>query len=398
MTWRESGGPFLRAWIARIVATGSIVFAVVASATITHPSPVAADQLSSAQAQASQLTAQIAAETNQMSALDEQYDQAQMRASSLDQQVQGAQTQLAQTQAHVNSLNAQLRQQAIAAYIEGEPSSSLAVVLGSTQQNLALRQHYLDTAAGIETDTVDNLHIAKEELKAKEAALETDQSKAHQAVLDVASSRQAVEAEAAQDQATLSQVKGQIATLVAQQQAADAAARQAQAAAQQQAAHPATTTSTASATSSTSSGGGTGGAPGGGGSSGGGDGGAAAPGPVAPSSGGGAAVAAAESYLGVPYVYGGASRAGVDCSGLTMLAWEAAGVGLSHSSEAQFGEVAQISQSDLEPGDLVFYGDGPSHVALYVGGGSVIQALDTGTVVQIDSMYYVGTPVGYGRP
>jgi cell wall-associated NlpC family hydrolase len=366
------------------------------SLTALQSSPAAADQLSDAQAQASQLTAQIAAQTNQMSALDEQYDQAQLRAAQLDQQVQGAQAQLAQTQSQVNSLEAQLRRQAIAAYIEGQPSSNLAVVLGSTEQNLALRQHYLDTAAGNETDTIDDLHLAREVLKARELALEVDQNQAHQAVEQVGSARQAVAAEAAQAQATLSQVKGQIATLVSQQQAAEAAQRQAQAqaaAAQQQASHD--------AGGGGAQPGGSNGGPGTGeGSGGGGGGGAPAPppGPAPSGSGGGAAVAAAESYLGVPYVWGGASRAGVDCSGLVMLAWEAAGVSLSHSSEAQFGEVTQISASDLEPGDLVFYGDGPSHVAMYVGGGSVIQALETGTVVQIDSMYYVGAPVGYGRP
>jgi len=71
---------------------------------------------------------------------------------------------------------------------------------------------------------------------------------------------------------------------------------------------------------------------------------------------GGAAVAAAESYLGVSVPVGGASRAGVDCSGLVMLAWEAAGVSLPHYSGAQMADSTPVPLSDLEPGDLLFYG------------------------------------------
>jgi cell wall-associated NlpC family hydrolase len=104
------------------------------------------------------------------------------------------------------------------------------------------------------------------------------------------------------------------------------------------------------------------------------------------------AIRAAESYLGVPYVWGGASRGGVDCSGLVMLAYEAAGVDLPHYSGAQFDDTERVPLYDIQPGDLLFYGyNGDEHVAMYVGHGEMIEAPETGEVVHI-------TPVrlGYG--
>ncbi len=67
------------------------------------------------------------------------------------------------------------------------------------------------------------------------------------------------------------------------------------------------------------------------------------------------AVEAAESFIGVPYVWGGASRFGVDCSGLTMLSWEAAGVSLAHSAAIQSTESTPVPLSEIQPGDLLFY-------------------------------------------
>jgi cell wall-associated NlpC family hydrolase len=96
-----------------------------------------------------------------------------------------------------------------------------------------------------------------------------------------------------------------------------------------------------------------------------------------------AAIAAAESVLGTPYVYAGASpEQGFDCSGLTMWAWQHGGVSLPHSSAAQYAALPHIDRSQLQPGDLVFFYNPIHHVGLYVGGGMMIDAPHTGTVVQ----------------
>ena len=111
---------------------------------------------------------------------------------------------------------------------------------------------------------------------------------------------------------------------------------------------------------------------------------------------GGQAVAIAERYLGVPYVWGGASPSGFDCSGLVMYVYEQLGVSLPHNALAQYDSLPHVSESDLEPGDLVFF-DGFGHVGIYIGGGMMIHAPHTGTVVQIASLSGGGSFAGAAR-
>ena len=107
--------------------------------------------------------------------------------------------------------------------------------------------------------------------------------------------------------------------------------------------------------------------------------------PAAPASGrAGAAVQYALAQVGDSYVYGAAGPSAFDCSGLTMMAWAAAGVALPHSSSAQMGSGTPVSSSALQPGDLVFYYSPVSHVGIYIGNGQVAHAANPSTGVRVD--------------
>ncbi len=85
----------------------------------------------------------------------------------------------------------------------------------------------------------------------------------------------------------------------------------------------------------------------------------------------------AEQEIGKPYQYGAAGPDSFDCSGLTMWAWEHAGVSLPHSSADQYDDTTRVSQADLQPGDLIFEnwgggGPAPGHVGIYVGNGQMV--------------------------
>jgi peptidoglycan DL-endopeptidase CwlO len=90
-------------------------------------------------------------------------------------------------------------------------------------------------------------------------------------------------------------------------------------------------------------------------------------------------------YLGVRYTWGGATPAGFDCSGLVMYVFAQLGISLPHYAAAQYGFGTAVARNQLQPGDLVFF-DGLSHVGIYIGGGQVVHAPQTGDVVKISPL------------
>jgi peptidoglycan DL-endopeptidase CwlO len=116
----------------------------------------------------------------------------------------------------------------------------------------------------------------------------------------------------------------------------------------------------------------------------------------------GQALAFAFKQLGCPYSYGSAGpcSVGFDCSGLVSQAWAAAGITIPRTTYAQWGALPHVSQSALQPGDLLFY-NGIGHVAIYVGGGMMIDAPSAGQPVRELAMstgWYAQTYDGAARP
>jgi cell wall-associated NlpC family hydrolase len=127
--------------------------------------------------------------------------------------------------------------------------------------------------------------------------------------------------------------------------------------------------------------------------------------PAPPNTLGGQAVALAYRFLGVPYVWGGATPQGFDCSGLTMYVYGQLGIKLGHYTGFQYYAGRHIPPDQLQPGDLVFFhanGAGvPQHEGMYIGNGSFIHAPQTGDAVKISSLYetkYALAYVGAVRP
>ncbi|MFT4299026.1 MAG: C40 family peptidase [Aeromicrobium sp.] len=106
---------------------------------------------------------------------------------------------------------------------------------------------------------------------------------------------------------------------------------------------------------------------------------------AAPSAFSGSAIDFALTQLGKPYRYGGTGPDSYDCSGLTQASFAAAGISIPRTARAQYQASTKVSMSDIQPGDLVFYGN-MSHVAIYLGNGQIVEAPSTGGVVRVTSM------------
>lgn len=327
--------------------------------------------LSTAQAEAAALANQIQSLGQQIDALDQQYEAALAKKAAVDQKIAATQAQISHSKDVISKDRSALHDAVIEAYVTGGSSAAASALFAGSQTSAMDSSVYTQVVAGDLHTSLADLHTAVAQLDTERQTLNAENAQAAQDVADAHAAVTKAQTLETQQQAKLAQVKGHIAVLVAQQQAAQ---RAAQAAAARQAALAAQARAAAAR--------------------------ASIPPPPSDGSAGAAAVRAAETQLGVPYIWGAESPGqGFDCSGLTAWAWGQAGVALPHYSGAQMADSAPVPISDLQPGDLLFYGPGGSaHVAMYVGGGEMIEATFPGTVVRIDPVRFGYGFAGAGRP
>jgi cell wall-associated NlpC family hydrolase len=220
-----------------------------------------------------------------------------------------------------------------------------------------------------DADTAREAKVYRQEISDRRIALDADRASAVKLVAQRQESKEQVLALQSQLEGAAGGLKNEIADLEAK--AAAAAKAKAEAAALAASQTASSSNGSSGSSGSSSSGGGGGGTivdPGGSGHS--------------------SVVAIAQRYLGVPYVWGGASPSGFDCSGLAMYCYAQIGIGMSHGATDQQRSSHPVSLGALQPGDLVFFGSASysHHVGIYVGGGSMIHAPHTGAVVSYGSI------------
>jgi peptidoglycan DL-endopeptidase CwlO len=339
-----------------IIAAVLVLPAVVLSITPSAASPSKAD-VEAAKQRLTQLQEQFAA-------MNENYNEAQYQLQQAHEHLDEAKAMRDAAEKDAADARARLSARAVQAYTN-IGSQYEALLSATSMTEFSDRLEFL----GAITQTDSNLAAAADTSaqRAAWAAQEYDRAVADsQAKADAAQQQwQQAQTNLAEQQRIASSLEADYQAAVAQQQAALA---------QQQ-------TATAPADPPTDNGGG---------------------GFVPPPNAGAAAIAvqAAYSALGSPYVFGSAGPSSFDCSGLTSWAWAQAGVYIPHSASAQFASLPRVPLSEVQPGDIIYYGNFGPHVAIYVGGGNIIHARHPGPggEVQVNSMYGYDQPYGAVRP
>ena len=274
----------------------------------------------------------------------------------------------------------QLSTRLVDIYTSGDQNAGLAVLLGaSSLDDMLGRMDASDRVSEQDSLVLKQVAHFRREVQHRQRFLQHAHSVQAQVVSERDAARASVESQLGQRKQLLGSIQGEIAHLKAAEAARQVALQrqlEQQVAAQQASQQQAALAPTVPVSSAPQ----------------------APPPTAAPPATHGGVVGIAMRYLGVPYVWGGASPSGFDCSGFVMYVYGQMGVSLPHSSYAQYGYGSAVSLSQLQPGDLVFF-DGLGHVGIYVGGGSFIHAPHTGDVVKISSIsgWYASTFVGGRR-
>ena len=357
----------------RLVPVLSIIFATLLLCALA-PGLASGATIAQKKAQAERIAGQVSALNTKMEFAVEAYDAATQKLTVVQGKIHSNEQQLIVARYNLLVARQNLTDHVVSMYKQ-DKADVLDVLLSTHSfDDLVTEVTAMRRVGQSDSTTVSTIAALKKQISQRRAALLAEGKQAKTLVAQRASTKQQVEGDLQTEQTMLAGVKQQI----TQMQAAAAAA--AKLAAQRAAAAAA---AAQRAPQQIQSGGGDGGG-----------------GTTSTAGAHGSVVAIAQHYLGVPYVWGGASPAGFDCSGLTMYCYAQVGISLPHNAAMQYADCTPVAQSAAQPGDLVFFGysaGGIHHVGIYVGGGSMIDAPYTGVDVRYDSAFS-GDFFAVGRP
>ena len=266
-------------------------------------------------------------------------------------------------------------------YVNGESDSTLEVILGSQSlDDIIARLDAIERVSSQDAGILKTVKTYRKEVETRRARLQEARADQARIVSERGAQKASIESRLADRQQLLASVKDEIVQIQAEErarQASLAAQARARVQAQQLAAQAQQDTAQAAYDNSLVA-------------------------PVydadVPAARYSHVVSIALQYLGVPYVWGGASPAGFDCSGFIQYVFAQVGVQLPHHAASQYSYGVPVPYGEMQPGDLVFF-DGLGHAGIYIGGGQFIHSPHTGDVVKISSIsgWYADRWVGARR-
>jgi peptidoglycan DL-endopeptidase CwlO len=347
-----------------------VVVALVA-APAAHATP---GSISSKEAQAQGVLAQIQGLDSNLERAVDAYNLANEKLGRIETDLRENKLQLRLARKNLKQSEALLSARLVEMYTSGDENLGLDVLLGASSiDELISRIDTMNRVSDQSTEVLRRVKVFRAAVKQRRARLKSAHVQQAELVAERSAQKASIEGQLAERRQLLSSIKDQIAEMQAAEQA-----RQAELAAQARA-----RIETAGATVLDASAGAV----------------VDPPATYAPPPGKyGGVVGIAMQYLGIPYVYGGASPAGFDCSGFVMYVFGQVGVSPPHNAAAQYGYGMPVSRDQLQPGDLVFF-NGLGHVGIYIGGGQFVHSPHTGDVVKISSIsgWYSSTWVGARR-
>lgn len=371
--------------LAAAVTTGVTLLA----GALVWVGPARADSVDDARRKVNEMVDRLEDAEDEVDRLSEELRVAEDDKARLDIEIAEAEVVISAMETEVGGLQAQMSDLAVQAFVGGGGGGSLTGLLapGAGPNEAVQRQYLTEMALNLGSANSDQLDALIDDLGDKKAELERDRTNAEELATRIQESQREAADKIEEYTALKAKAERELGEALAKERARRAAAAAAAARAQANALAASRASGSPASNTNSSSGGTNVSRP------------RFDPSSIPASSSRGAmAVAAARSQIGVKYVKNAATEnEAFDCSGLTMWAWQQAGVSLPHQSRRQFSSSPRIPVEYIEPGDLIFFYNPITHVGIYVGDGMMVDAPGVGRSVRLTAVSW-NKVVGVTRP